>query len=153
MDTSTNCSHSTSHIQFDYHDLHIACFRVLCHWTYWKGSGRSCYYHLTDRWVYCFGTCNWYDRFCRLNVHLVVMVISAVKLQSHCMLCLLGHPVPRRDPLWVCRLFFFFFFFFFFRRTFGGCLLLREDKNPPRFLLNRVPEQITETNVWNQIYY
>ncbi len=25
--------------------------------------------------------------------------------------------------------------------------LLREDKNPPRFLLNRVPEQITETNV------
>ncbi len=26
-------------------------------------------------------------------------------------------------------------------------LLLREDINPPRFLLNRVPEQITETNV------
>ncbi len=25
--------------------------------------------------------------------------------------------------------------------------LLREDKNPPRFLLNRVPEQITESNV------
>ncbi len=26
-------------------------------------------------------------------------------------------------------------------------VLLREDINPPRFLLNRVPEQITETNV------
>ncbi len=25
--------------------------------------------------------------------------------------------------------------------------VLREDINPPRFLLNRVPEQITETNV------
>ncbi len=25
--------------------------------------------------------------------------------------------------------------------------LLREDINPPRFLLNRVPEQITDTNV------
>ncbi len=32
-------------------------------------------------------------------------------------------------------------------------ILLREDINPPRFLLNRVPEQITETDVWNQIYY
>ncbi len=27
------------------------------------------------------------------------------------------------------------------------CDMLREDINPPRFLLNRVPEQITETNV------
>ncbi len=25
---------------------------------------------------------------------------------------LLGHPVPRQDPIWACRLFFFFFLFF-----------------------------------------
>ncbi len=26
-----------------------------------------------------------------------------------CRVCVLGHPVLRRDPLWACRLFFFFF--------------------------------------------
>ncbi len=31
--------------------------------------------------------------------------------------------------------------------VFALMIMLREDINPPRFLLNRVPEQITETNV------
>ncbi len=68
---------------------------------------------------------------------LVTLVIHGAPLTILCQVSL-GHPVPRRDPLWACRIFFFFFcsFFFFFL--------------PPHF---RWPFVVKKTRDWAEILH